>query len=206
MILGRNQLVQENFDWADHGDAVRGRALPELAEAEAKAYLRHYGLTDPAALADIHRFTGGYPLLLVLVRQLASEVGGWAAIGSLDSDGDRDLIASRLLDRILKEERVREVREVLEKCALAAWINPEIIHTLLDVGKDEARAMFEKVRKHSFMDRHPDGVRLHEKIRGLLSERLRFTNEAEFLRLEAKLLAYHADKSKNLGRRGPADE
>jgi hypothetical protein len=206
VILGRNLLTHENFDWVDHGDAVRGRALPELAEDEAKAYLRHYGLTDPASLADIYQFTGGYPLLLVLVRQLASEVGGWAAVGRLDSDGDRDRIASRLLDRILKEQRVREVREVLEKCAIAAWINPEIIQTLLGVGDDDARAMFEKVRRHSFMERHPDGVRPHEKIRALLSDRLRFTSESEYLRLTAKLSAYHAEKSKNLGRRGPADE
>jgi DNA-binding SARP family transcriptional activator len=194
VILGRNQLSQQNFDWADYGDVIQGRPLPELAEREAKSYLSHYGLRDLAALDQIYRFTGGYPLLLVLVRQLAQGVGGWAAVGHLDHTGDRDLITSQLLTQILREERVHEVRDVLEKCAIAAWINPEIIKALLDVTASEAREIFEKVRKHSFMERHPEGVRLHEKIRALLIERIRFTSQEEFDRLEGKLLAYHSSK------------
>jgi DNA-binding SARP family transcriptional activator len=194
IILGRNHLPQQNFDWADHADLIHTHLLPELAEDEAKSYLAHHGLSDPAALNEIYRVTGGYPLLLVLVRQLADGVGGWAAVGHLDHSGDRDLIASQLLTRILREERVHEVREVLEKCAIASWINPEIIKALLDVTSNEARDVYEKVQLHSFMERHPEGVRLHEKIRALLVDRLRFTSQEEFNRLEGKLLAYHSSK------------
>jgi len=192
VILGRNHLPKQNFDWADHADQIRTHLLPELAEDEAKAYLGHHGLSDPAALNEIYRFTGGYPLLLVLVRQLADGAGGWTAVGNLDQIGDRDMIASQL--RILREERVHEVREVLEKCAIASWINPEIISTLLDVTPVEARNIYEKVRLHSFMERHPEGVRLHDKIRDLLIDRLRFTSRGDFDRLEKKLLAYHSAK------------
>jgi hypothetical protein len=200
VILGRNVLTKQNVDWLDNADTIQPRALPELAEDEAKTYLRHYGLTDPAALDHIYHFTGGYPLLLMLVSQLAEETGGWAAVGEMEHRGDRDLIASRLLERILREERVHEVRDVLEKCAIAAWINPEIIEALLGVTDAEARDLFEKVRRHSFMERHPEGVRLHEKIRDLLIGRLKFTSQSEFDLLEGKLLAYHAAKSSGLSR------
>jgi hypothetical protein len=200
VILGRNVLTRQNIDWLDHADAIQTRALPELAEDEAKNYLRHYGLADPVALDRIYCFTGGYPLLLMLVRQLAEETGGWVTVGEMEHNGNRDLIASRLLERILREERVHAVREVLEKCAIAAWINPEIITALLGVTDAEARDLFEKVRVHSFMEPHPEGVRLHEKIRDLLIDRLKFTSQNEFDLLEGKLLAYHADKSSRLGR------
>jgi len=73
---------------------------------------------------------------------------------ALSDSGDRDLIAGRLLERILLEQRVREVREVLGKCAVASWLNPEIA-VLLDVGPEEARTIFGRVRRHSFMERHP---------------------------------------------------
>src|SRR6266508_534688 len=202
VILGRNQLTRQNVDWADYGDTTRVRPLPELTGDDAKAYLRHYGLIEPTALEEIYRFTGGYPLLLVLVRQLAIEVG-WEAVGHLEHAGDRDSIARGLLDRILREERVHEVRDVLEKCAVASWISPEIISELLGVTPDEARDAFDKVRRYSFMERHPEGLRLHEKIRSLLVDRLRFTSRSEYDQLEEKLLAYHAKGSRGLVRTDP---
>lgn len=53
---------------------------------------------------QVYRFTGGYPLLLVLVRHLAKEAGGWEAAGALEASADRDFVASKLLERILREE------------------------------------------------------------------------------------------------------
>jgi len=71
VILGRNQLFKVNFDWNEHEDALHTMPLPELDEIDAKAYLRHFGLSDAVALDKVYQFTGGYPLLLVLVRHLA---------------------------------------------------------------------------------------------------------------------------------------
>lgn len=203
VVLGRNKLVRQNIDWSDHDDATLSHPLSELSEDDAKSYLRHYGLTDGAALDKVYRFTGGYPLVLVLVRKLAKEAGGWQAVGELEHSADRDQIAGQLLDRILREERVHAVREVIEKCAVAAWINPEIIQALLGVSGADAREQFELVSQHSFVDRHPEGVRLHDKIRELLVERLRFTSQAEHDQLQERLLAYHASKTSGLK---PADE
>lgn len=203
VVLGRNKLARQNIDWDDHDDTILSHPLSELSEDDAKSYLRHYGLTDTAALDKVYRFTGGYPLVLVLVRKLAKEAGGWQAVGELDHSADRDQIARQLLERILREERVHAVREVIEKCAVAAWINPEIIQALLGVGEAAARNQFELVSQHSFVDRHPEGVRLHDKIRELLVERLRFTSQAEHDKLQERLLAYHASKTSGLK---PADD
>ncbi|MFI5591699.1 hypothetical protein ACIA5G_42080 [Amycolatopsis sp. NPDC051758] len=197
VVLGRNKLARQNIDWSDH-DEILSHPLSELSEDDAKSYLRHYGLTDGAALDKVYRFTGGYPLVLVLVRKLAKEVGGWQAVGELEHSADRDQIAGQLLDRILREERVHAVREVIEKCAVAAWINPEIIQALLGVGEADAREQFELVSQHSFVDRHPEGVRFHDKIRELLVERLKFTSQAEHNRLQERLLSYHSSKTSGL--------
>jgi hypothetical protein len=79
VVLGRNALPKVNFDWGEYGEALHAMELPELPEADAKAYLVHHGLREPHALDEIVRFTGGYPLLLVLVVHLAQEAGGWAS-------------------------------------------------------------------------------------------------------------------------------
>jgi RecA/RadA recombinase len=195
VVLGRNQLHRVNFDWSDHGDLVHTMPLPELSEADAKAYLRHYDLTDPNALSQVYRFTGGYPLLLVLVRHLAREAGGWEKIGALESSADRDFVATQLLERILREERVAEVRTFLEKGVVARWFDPETIGVILEISLDEGRTIYDRLRRHSFVERHPYGLKFHDKIRELLLERLKFTSEAEHQRLTERLMAYYAEKA-----------
>jgi len=195
VILGRNRLHRINFDWSDHGDAVHAMPLPELGKADAQSYLCHYGLTDPIALDRVYQFTGGYPLLLVLVRHLAKEAGGWEQIGDLERSADRDFVATRLLERILREERVAEVRAFLEKGGLARWFDPETIEVILQVSLDKARIIYDKLRRHSFVERHPYGLKFHDKIRELLLERLKFTSKAEYKRLTDRLMAYYAGKA-----------
>lgn len=195
VILGRNELHRINFDWRDYERTLHTHSLPELSEDEAKAYLRHYGLTDAVALQRIYEFTKGYPLLLVLVWFLAKEAGGWEKIGMLEQSRDRDAIATQLLELILREERVQEVREFLEKGAVAQWFDPETITAILGVDLNQARSIYDKLQRHSFVERHPFGLRLHDKIRELLEDRLKFTSKAEFDRLKDKLATYYAAKA-----------
>jgi hypothetical protein len=195
VILGRNQLYRVNFDWSDHSNALHPFPLPELPEDDAKAYLRHFGLTDTTMLEQVYQFTGGYPLLLVLVKLLAQEVGGWENVDILEGGRDRDFIATQLLERILREERVQEVRAFLEKGAVAPWFDPEVISILLDVSQEQGRSIYDKLQRHSFVERHPYGARLHDKIRELLESRLKFTNQAEYERLRDKLMDYYAAKA-----------
>jgi len=146
-------------------------------------------------LQRIYEFTHGYPLLLVLVRLLAREAGGWEKIGTLEQSRDRDFIAAQLLELILREERAREVREFLEKGALVQWFDPETITVILGVDLNQARTIYDKLQRHSFVERHPFGSRLHDKIRELLEERLKFTSQSEYDRLKDKLAAYYAAKA-----------
>ena len=195
VILGRNQLYKVNFDWNEHEAAVHTMPLPELGEVEAKAYLRHFGLADASALDQVYRYTGGYPLLLVLVRHLAREAGGWEQIGVLESSADRDRIATKLLERILREERVAEVQSFLEKGVVARWFDPETVSVLLEVNLADARQIYDKLRRHSFVERHPYGLKFHDKIRDLLLDRLKFTSESEYNRLTQRLMNYYAEKA-----------
>lgn len=190
VIFGRHLLTRSNVDWADHQDSLRARQLPELSENDAKSYLRNFGLTEAVALQGVYAVTGGYPLLLVLARTLAMESGGWAAIGELDRDRDRDTIASGLLDRILREERLRNIRHVLETCSIAPWIEPGVIGALLAVSAADAHALYTELSMHSLVSRHPRGVVLHDKIKELLQVRLRFAGAARYQQISTALSNY----------------
>ena len=194
IVLGRNSLSKVNFDWAEHGQALFQMELPELEEGDAKAYLVHRGLRGDAALDKIYRFTGGYPLLLVLVWHLSREAGGWNQIGELEAEADRDRIATKLLERILREEHVKEVQAFLEKGVVARWFTPEIISVILEIGADEGRRIYDQLERHSFVERHPYGLKFHDKIRELLLERLKF-NRPEYDRIAKRVTDYYAEKA-----------
>jgi hypothetical protein len=194
VVLGRNALPKINFDWSEYGKDLRTMELPELNEADAKAYLVHHGLRDSAALDEVFRFTGGYPLLLVLVVHLSREAGEWEHVGGLESAADRDQVATQLLKRILREERAHEVRDFLEKGVVARWFTPEIVSVVLDVSPEEGRTIYDNLQRHSFVERHPYGLKFHDKIRELLLERLKF-NQPEYDRITQRLMAYYAEKA-----------
>lgn len=194
VVLGRNALPQVNFDWSEYDTALEVMELPELPENEAKAFLTHHGLRDVTALAEVYRFTGGYPLLLVLVVHLAREAGGWNRIGALESLADRDRVATELLNRILREERAHEVRAFLEKGVVARWFTPETISVILEASAEEGRVTYDKLRRHSFVERHPRGLKFHDKIRELLLARLKH-NQPEYNRLVRRLTDYYAEKA-----------
>jgi hypothetical protein len=194
VVLGRNALPKVNFDWGEFGESLRAMELPELSEAEAKAYLVHHGLRDPAALDQVYRFTSGYPLLLVLVVHLRREAGGWDKIGALEYEADRERVASELLKRILREERAKEVKAFLEKGVVARWFTPEVVSVILEVSGEESHAIYNKLKRHSFVERHPNGLKFHDKIRELLLARLKF-NEPEYNRIVKRLTDYYAEKA-----------
>lgn len=195
VILGRNALARVNFDWTEMGHNIFTMELPELAEVDAKAYLQFHGLKDPIALEKVYQFTGGYPLLLMLVVHLAKESGGWQSVGTIDNQADRDRVATQLLERILREEKVQEVQAFLEKGVVARWFTPEIISVILEIDAEEGRRIYNKLGRHSFVERHPNGLKFHDKIRELLTVRLKFTNETEFNHIEDRLKQYFAAKA-----------
>lgn len=171
-ILGRNVLRAKNHEWGGWAETLSETALPPLNEIETVEYLHHYRLTDPEQLKHIWDYTQGYPLLLVLVRNLAESLGGWERLGKLENPGDRFDISMGLLNRILREERVEEVRAFLEKGVVVEWFDPGMIGAVLDISLDDARLVYERIRQHSFVERHPMGLKFHDVVREKLRDRL----------------------------------
>lgn len=194
VVFGRNALPKVNLDWGEFGNALKVMELPELPESEAKAYLVHHGLRDQVALDQVYHFTGGYPLLLVLVVHLQREAGGWNKIGALEYEADRERVATKLLERILREERVKEVQAFLEKGVVARWFTPEVVSVILEVSSEEGHAIYNKLERHSFVEHHPYGLKFHDKIRELLLSRLKF-NKPEYDRIVKQLMDYYAEKA-----------
>lgn len=193
VILGRNRLSRVNFEWTSMGTTLHEHELGELSRDEAMSFLRAHGADNDKRCEDIVSFTGGYPLLLVLVAQLAREAGGWDSVGGIESTADREWVASRLLDRILEEEKVRDVRAFLEKGALVRWFNVAVVAQVLQIDEMKAHDLYHRLRRHSFVERHPHGLKFHDKIRELLLTRLMF-NSSQYEHERARLIAWYQEQ------------
>ena len=84
---------------------------------------------------------------------------------------------------------------VNEKGVVARWFDPETVKVILEVNLADARRIYDLLRRHSFVERHPYGLKFHDKIRELLLERLKFTSQGEYDRLTKRLMAYYAEKA-----------
>lgn len=195
IVLGRNRLSRVNFEWATLETAMDEVPLGELSLPEAREYLAHHGLDSESKRESVLSFTGGYPLLLLLVVQLSRESGGWSTIDGIESSADREWVAGKLLERILQEERVHDVRAFLEKGSIVRWFDPAIVGAVLQVDDDRARELYDLLKRHSFVERHPFGLKFHDKIHEILRERLKFnstTYQLEQARLSEWFATQHA--------------
>jgi hypothetical protein len=203
ILTGRNELTRTNFDWQELSSTIFSLPVPELSVVEARAYLEHHGLLDTHARDRVLTLTGGYPLLLMLVCELGRSAGGWDALGELRAR-DRDDLGTQLLERILREERARPLRNLLERGCVSPWLDPGIICEILDVDRITARVLYDQLAQHSFSERHPRGLRLQEKIRDLLVARFAFTDPDGYDSLKQKLGVYFESLDRGLASAEPS--
>lgn len=177
MLFGRDNISKRNQDWIHHysSNVLRYHEIQELDRHEAEKFLRHHGLKDNALIERVYKFTKGYPLCLVLSVALANELGGWTQVDNFDNLAYRDQIAKQLLERILQQQGVYEIRTFLEKGVVTEWFDPRFISFILGTSLEEGRKIYDKISKFSFVSRHPRGLQFHERVREILECRYTHT-------------------------------
>lgn len=172
VMLGRNRLSRVSRNWFEFGKTIFEHSLPELSEQEAKSYLRQSGLNNEDVLQEVYQFTGGFPLILFDTVSVVLERGGWRQIGTF-GEADRERVASMLLDRMVREDAVREMREFLEKGPALDWFNHELVAHILNIPQEKADKIYASLSKHSFIEYHNRGLCFQERIGSILRERLK---------------------------------
>ena len=193
VLSGRDRVQDMGFHWKEYADQILSHELLELEKQPTYAYLRHYGLKDPRLLDDTYAFTGGYPLCLVLAVELSRKIG-WEQVAGFQRQTDRYEVARQLLDRILEQEEVKEVREFLEKGVVTLWFDVEAIAYVLDIPPEQAERIYSRISRFSFTQRHEFGLKFHDKVRDLLLERLSFMDRKLYEGLLHRWRDYYKSK------------
>jgi hypothetical protein len=193
IVSGRDRLQDMGFHWIEYAQQISSYELPELSKESTFDFYQHFGLTDPDLLKAVYDFTGGYPLCMTLAVDLARE-SGWEQLAGFKRQRDKYEVARHLLDRLLEQEGVAEVREFLEKGVVTLWFDIEAIAFLLDVPLEKAEDVFNKISRFSFTTRTEFGLKFHDRVRDILLERLKYMDRKLFEELLYRWRSYYRPK------------
>ncbi|WP_116023799.1 AAA family ATPase [Thermomonospora umbrina] len=161
-------------DWvSDPGwrELLRAVPLANLPPDEGAALLRAENVPDRLH-GQVLAATHGHPLALALLADVLAQrenAGDLSDIGL----GDAPDVVRLLLDRFLEEVPSPRHRRALDVCALALVTTEEMLRAVLDED-DDAAGLFAWLRRLSFVDERPDGLRPHDLARGVLDTDLRW--------------------------------
>lgn len=179
VIAGRIPL-----DWPRWGaliETVRLETLPPEASIE---FLNRRGIADASVAAHVAATTRGLPLALALAADLVTKVG----VSDLSTAGEWRLVVRSLVERFLDEVSDPHLTELLEACALVRHFDEPTLQAI--TGIDDVTAPFARLCGLSFVRGGEHGLMLHDDVRQVLAEDLRWRNAERYATLRERALAY----------------
>lgn len=176
VITGRDRIQEMGFHWKEFTNQIIPYEVVELDEDATKLFYNHHGLSDPVLLRSTIDFTGGYPLCMTLAIDLSKKIG-WDQVAGFKFKARRYEVARQLLDRLLEQEEVLEVKDFLEKGVVTLWFDVQAIAYLLDTSIENAENIYHKISRFSFIQPMEYGLKFHDKVREILLERLEYMDK-----------------------------
>ena len=170
---------------------VRLMPLDSLSPAETREYLIRRGIRDDALIDQVTTATGGNPLALSLAADMIQQLGL------------RDLVLApqwHLVMRSLAEYLLRDVREpalpsLLESCAVVRQFDEETLAAVS--GQPNVSAAFRQVCNLSVIAPLEHGLTLHEDVRRILADDLRWRAPERYHTMRRRALDYYRERMRS---------
>jgi hypothetical protein len=170
--------------WSAALHPIELRGLDPTA-AEAVLSARQVPRADRTRILSI---AAGNPLALHLCASLARSAGPAATAWAPTPD-----VVATLLTRLIGAVPGPAHRRALEVCAHAWITTEELLRAVLDADAGE---LFEWLRRQPYIESTPLGLRLHDPIRTLLDDDLRWRDEQSYRQIHDRLLAHLLDRAR----------
>lgn len=191
IVAGRKDLAISNPRWLSGRIGLHpGVHVDEFVPEDAREFLCLAGLEEAGRQNEMLAVVGGFPLLLVLLRTLARGPGGWDAVGPLQPR-DNNQLARLLLERILDAPGGEELGPALELGCIPDHLTPTLVGVVLEVEESEAARIYDLLDDSELTEPHPSGIRIHDRVRELLLDRLKFNRPDAFRAVSARVVDHH---------------
>jgi hypothetical protein len=162
-------------------------SLKRFSPAESRLYLARRGLDEPRLVEGIVEATHGHPLALSLAADLVVELG----VCDLTAAPEWHLIQRTLVERLLRVIPDPHLRALLEACAVVHQFDEPLLATV--AGQEDPRA-FEHLCHLSVVRPAEHGLMLHEDVRWILAEDLRWRRPERANEMRLRALAHYRER------------
>jgi hypothetical protein len=187
VIAGRFPL---GAAWSDWQKIIRSTALRGLGGHDVKEYLARRGIEDAELAQEIQSATGGLPLALSLAADMVQQLG----VQRFEAVPEWRLAVRSLVERLLDEVPDPDLREVLEACSVVRQFDEATLAATL--GREDISVAFDRLCRLSVVRPCDHGLMLHDDLRRMLSEDLRWRKPERFHDLRVAALAYFRDRAR----------
>lgn len=176
VISGRQPL---GMAWSAWRPVVRSIGLTGFGPEASRAYLRVRGI-GPELENEITRAAGGSPLALSLAADMAKQLG----VREFEAAPEWRMALRSLVDDLLRDVKNQDLRLLLEAAAVVRQFDEELLAAV--VGKDDISAEFAALCALSSIRPAEHGLTLHDDIRRILIEDLRWRRPQRLVELRRR--------------------
>ena len=188
VIAGRYPLGRA---WAPWQKLIRPLAVRSLTREESEALLARRGIGDPGLVEEIIGAAGGLPLALSLAADMVQQLG----VRRFQSGQEWPLVVRQLVEQLLEDVRDPAMRELLDACAVVRQFDEQALEAVS--GRTGIGPAFDRLCCMSIVRPAEHGLMLHENVRRILSEDLRWRQPGRHRELRMRALAHYRDRSRD---------
>jgi DNA-directed RNA polymerase specialized sigma24 family protein len=182
--------------WSDWQKIIRSTALRGLSGRDVKEYLARRGIEDAVQVQQVQSATGGLPLAVTLAADMVQQLG----IKRFEAAPEWRLAVRSLVERLLAEVPDPELREALEACSVVRQFDEATLAATL--GREDISVAFDRLCRLSVVRPTEHGLMLHDDLRRMLAEDLRWRKPERYRDLRLAALAHYRERA----RTAPASE
>lgn len=192
VLSGRHPLPGA---WREWRPFVRTMALSGLSRSERRQYLVLRGIEEPALLHQLSDL-GGHPLTLSLAADLVADLG----VVDLSDCGEWRVSLRALVEEMLSDIVDPELRELLEAASVLRESDQATLAAV--TGRFDISEGFARLCQLSMVRPGRRGLMVHDDVRRILVEDLRWRHRERYERLRLCALSHYSERIA----RAPADE
>ncbi|MGI5837293.1 MAG: hypothetical protein ACOX87_12515 [Chloroflexota bacterium] len=190
VIAGRHPLEQ---GWVEVGPwrlIIRSIPLERFTEKECEEYLQRRKVQDQRLKDNLLKVSSGNPLVLSLMADMALQLG----FRDFQIAPEWHLVLRSLTEQLLRDVDA-ELRELLEAAAVVRQFDEMALAAVS--GQEQVGKNFDLLCKLSVVRPAEHGLILHDDVRWVLCEDLRWRRPDRYKQLRLRALAYYQKRMRS---------
>ncbi|MBE3076365.1 MAG: PAS domain S-box protein, partial [Actinobacteria bacterium] len=180
-----------NIPWHQ---VIQPMPLAALTPPDTTEFLARRGIAESTLVEQIMRATGGQPLALSMAVDLVEQFG----VRDFAAAPEWRLRLRSLVERMLSDVSDPLLRTLLDACAVVRHFDEPMLAAVS--GIDDISSAFDQLCRLSIVRPSDHGLVLHEDVRRILAEDLRWRQPDRYRRLELRCLEYYGQRVRTVGR------